>query len=126
MTSRSFQTLLALVFLTLGGWCMIWPGMVEGLVLRAEFVTGGIVPRLLIGCFGAQAVLCGTVIAVSDFRPRSFLVFGVIGSLPFFAFNYYFYVEAQIFTRWMLLDFVGNLVILGCCLCGYSLARRGL
>lgn len=126
VTSRNIQTLLAVVFIGLGGWCLFWPSVVEELVLKPEYQHGSITTALFIGCFGAQAVLAGTVIALSDFRPHTFLVFGLIGSLPFFVFNWYFYFVAQIFTDWMLLDFVGNLTILACGVGGYILKKREL
>ena len=77
----------------------------------------------LIGCFGAQAVLCGTIIATAEFKPQTFLIFGLIGSVPFFVFNAYFYFVVPIFTDWMLLDFAGNLGILACGLLGYRLSK---
>lgn len=69
--------------------------------------------------FGAQACLCGIVIALSRFRPITFLVFGLVGSIPFFAFNYYFVFVTEMFSRWMILDFFGNIAILSLCLLGY-------
>lgn len=73
----------------------------------------------LIGCFGAQAVLCATVILTTTFTARTFLLFGLIGSIPFFVFNYYFVFVQPIFTNWMLLDFLGNVGILLCGLAGW-------
>jgi hypothetical protein len=57
----------------------------------------------------------------SQFKASTFLVFGLAGSLPSFAFNYYFYFVAQIFTHWMLLDFVGNIGILASGGVGYRM-----
>ncbi len=124
MSALMIQRLLAVIFLGLGGWCVVTPGVVERLVLRPEYVTGSATHLLLLGCFGAQAVLCGTVIAFSRFTPITFLVFGLVGSIPFFAFNFYFYFIEQLFTNWMLLDFVGNIGILACGLAGYCAAKR--
>lgn len=126
MTALSIQRGLAFIFFSLGGWCLIDPVTVESLVLRPEFYIGTSASALLLGCFGAQAVLVSVVMWTSVFRPNTFLIFGLIGSLPFFAFNYYFYFEAKMFTEWMLLDFVGNLGILGCGLLGYRLSKREL
>ncbi len=124
MSSLFIKRLLAFIFIGLGSWCLFFPGTVESLGLKPEYVTGSIVHMLLIACFGAQAVLCGMVIAFSEFTPRTFLVFGLAGSIPFFVFNYYFYFVAEVFTHWMLLDFLGNIVILGCGIAGYRLSKR--
>lgn len=123
MSARIIQTLLAFVFLGLGGWCLIMPGMVEDLAFLPEFQHNSATTRLLMGCFGAQAVLCGIVIGLSEFKARTFLVFGLIGSLPFFAFNYYFLFVAKMFTPLMWLDFAGNIAILSLCLWGWKIKR---
>lgn len=124
MTAQYLQRALALIFLGLGGWCLLAPGQVETLVLRPEFVVGNATSALLMGCFGAQAVLAGIAIWFSRFTARTFLVFGIAGSVPFFCFNYYFYFVRAMFTPWMLLDFIGNVGILALCLAGWRLARR--
>ncbi|GLQ23831.1 hypothetical protein GCM10007853_17050 [Algimonas ampicilliniresistens] len=123
MTARRIQTLLALVFLGLGGWCLLMPAMVERLALLPEFQHNSATTRLLMGCFGPQAVLCGTVILLSEFKAKTFLVFGLVGSIPFFAFNYYFLFVVQMFTPLMWLDFAGNVAILTLCLWGWRLKR---
>ena len=104
------QRVLASIFILLGGWCLLFPLTVESLVFNPEFYMGTSTSQILMGCFGAQAVLGGIVIATSKFEARTFLIFGLFGSIPFFAFNYYFYFIEAIFTDWMLLDFVGTLV----------------
>lgn len=126
VTARNVQTVLAFVFIGLGGWCLFWPGVVEQLGFKPEYRHASATTAVLIGCFGAQAVLAGVVIAFSEFRPHTFLIFGLVGSLPFFAFNWYFYFNAKMFTDWMLLDFFGNLVIFACGICGYFLKRQEL
>lgn len=99
---------------------------VEALALRPEFYVGNSTTALFLGCFGAQAILVGVVIWTSVFRPITFLVFGLVGSIPFFIFNYYFYFVAVMFTPWMLLDFVGNIGILTCGLLGCRLSKTEL
>ena len=126
MTSKHIQLLLAAVFFGLGGWCLIAPHSVERLVLRPEFQELSATSGLLMGCFGAQAVLVSIVIAFSTFSPRTFLIFGLLGSLPFFVFNYYFVFMVEMFTPFMLIDFVGNACILACGLVGYRLRKREL
>ncbi len=124
MKASQIQKLLALIFILLGGWCLFFPQTVESLVFKPEYYIGSTSSSILMGCFGAQAVLGGIVIWTSVFKARTFLIFGLIGSVPFFAFNYYFYFVAQIFSHWMLLDFAGNLGILTCGILGYQLAKK--
>lgn len=124
MKAIHLQRALALIFLGLGAWCLLFPSVVESLVMRPEHVSGNLASALFVGCFGAQAMLGGTVMWTSRFLPSTFLVFGLAGSVPFFGFNYYFYFIEPVFTEWMLLDFAGNVGILMTCLIGYRLARR--
>lgn len=121
MTARHLQNLLAFIFLGLGGWCVLLPGQVERLALQPDYLVDNATSHVLMGCFGAQAILCGTVIAFSNFTARTFLIFGLVGSLPFFAFNYYLTFIVPMFSPLMLLDFAGNTAILLLCLLGYRL-----
>jgi len=124
LRANHIQRTLAFIFLGLGAWPLLFPGTVEALGLRPDYFVGNDTSRLLLQCFGAQAILVGTVILSSRFVPRTFLVFGIVGSVPFFGFNYYFYFIRGMFTDWMLLDFVGNVLILGCGLLGYRLSTQ--
>ncbi|MFZ5756885.1 MAG: hypothetical protein ACOY3X_08285 [Pseudomonadota bacterium] len=126
MKAIHLQRLLAFIFLGLGGWCLFFPATVEALVLQPAYYVGNDTSALFIGCFGAQAVLVGTVILTSVFTPRTFLVFGLIASVPFFGFNYHFHFVKGMFTDWMLLDFAGNVGILTLGLLGYRLKKREL
>lgn len=129
MQPRSWhvQRALASIFLILGAWCVVAPAQVERVVLRPEFRHESPTSHLLFACFGAQAVLVGTVIIITVFPPRAFLVFGLIASIPFFIFfNWYYYFFARMFTRWMLLDVLGNLGILVAGIYGYALKKREL
>ena len=124
MTPRRIQMLLAFVFLSLGGWALFFPGMVERLGFLPEYRHDSPTSHLLMSCFGAQAILCGTVIALSEFKARTFLVFGLVGSVPFFIFNWYFLYVEPMFTSMMWIDFVGNLAILTLCLTGWYKLRK--
>jgi hypothetical protein len=44
--------------------------------------------------------------------------------LPFFIFNYYFVFIVPVFSRWMLLDVIGNVGILVCGIWGWHLKKR--
>jgi hypothetical protein len=122
---RSVQLGLAAPFLALGGWCLLAPGTVERLSLRPEFVAGTFTSNVLIGCFGAQAVLCGLLILFCRFTRQAFLVFGLAASVPFIGFNVYFYFIEPLFTPLILLDLAGNLAILTLCLIGATLLPKG-
>jgi len=118
MTSQLAQRLIALPFLILGAWCLLFPGMVERLTLNPEYVSGSAAAKLLIGCFGAQAVLSGLFVAFSRFTRTTFLVYG-LALIPFFWFNYWFVFEVPVLNRWMALDFVSNAAMLVLCVVGY-------
>ena len=124
MRSQTLQRILASIFLVLGAWCMFLPRMVEQLTIRPEHQALTPASSVVIACVGAQAVLCGAIIWFSKFTPKTFLAFGLLGSIPFFAFNWYFYFVQPIFTKWMLLDFAGNVLILACGLIGYRISHR--
>ena len=124
MRAIHIQKTLAYIFLSLGAWPLLFPGTVESLGLQPNYFVGNDTSRLLLQCFAPQAMLVGTVILSSRFLPRTFLIFGVVASVPFFGFNYYFYFVRSMFTDWMLLDFVGNLLILGCGFLGYRLSTQ--
>ncbi len=124
MSPRSIQFLLALVFLGLGVWALVLPSHVLRLGIRPELYTGDQVTAVIMGCFGAQAILSGTVVLLSRFTPQTFLIFGLLGSIPFFYFNYYFVYVVEIFSRWMLIDFVGNIAIFGICTIGYLKMKK--
>ncbi|MEM7748181.1 MAG: hypothetical protein AAF346_08005 [Pseudomonadota bacterium] len=126
MDPLHIQRLLAFVFISLGSWALLFPSHVLEIGIRPEFNTEAPVTTVIMGCFGAQAVLGGLVMALSRFTAQTFLVVGIVGSLPFFVFNYYFVFVVEMFTNWMLLDFVGNIAIFALCMLGYlGLKKRG-
>ncbi|HEY6817170.1 MAG TPA: hypothetical protein VI168_16655 [Croceibacterium sp.] len=112
------QRLIAAPFLVLGAWCLLAPGSVERLGVRPEYYHGSTTTALLIGCFGAQAMLSGLFAAFSRFTRTTFLVYG-IALLPFFWFNYWFVFVVPVFNRLMALDFACNLAMLALCVVGY-------
>jgi len=126
MKAQHIQYLLAAIFASLGSWCLFAPHHVEQLVLRPEYQHLSDTSALLMACFGAQAVLVACVIAFSTFSPRTFLVFGLVGSLPFFVFNWYFVFGVKMFTPLMVIDFFGNVGILTCGIAGYLIRKREL
>lgn len=122
-TAKALRIAQALVFLGLGGWCLLAPQMVEALSLKAEYQHLSATTALLMGCFGAQAVLCGSLMLLARFTAATFLGFGLLASIPFFIFNAWFVWVAEMFTAWMLLDFAGNVSFLVIGLFGWRLMR---
>ena len=123
MSPPTAQRLIAVPFLVLGAWCLFFPGMVERLGVRPEYYHGDTTTALLIGCFGAQAVLSGLFAAFSRFTRTTFLVYA-IALLPFFWFNYWFVFVVPVFNTWMALDFVCNAAMLALCVVGYRGSPR--
>jgi hypothetical protein len=62
ITPLLLQRLISLPYLILGGWCLLAPHSVEGLTINPAFQHLSTTSALLIGCFGAQAVLGGLFI----------------------------------------------------------------
>jgi hypothetical protein len=122
MTPLVLQRLIAIPYLVLGGWCLIAPHMVETLMFTPAFQHLSATSALMIGCFGAQAVLGGLFIWFSQWTAKTFLVYA-IALLPFFWFNYWFVYQVPILNRWMALDFVSNAVMLGLSLWGWRAMR---
>ena len=119
------QRLLALPFLVLGAWCLVAPHMVERLGITPAYQHLSTTSALLMGCFGAQAVLGGLFIAFSRWTRSTFAIYGA-ALLPFFWFNYYFVFVVPVMTRLMAIDLVSNLFMLGLCLWGYRIAPARL
>ena len=117
------QRLIAAPFLLLGAWCLIFPHMVERLTFRPEFIQGTLASAVMMGCFGAQAMLSGLFAAFSRFTRTTFLTYG-LALLPFFWFNYWFVFVVPLFNGWMMLEFAANVVMLALCVIGYRGSPR--
>lgn len=122
MTPLILQRLIALPYLTLGSWCLVAPHMVEALMFNPAYQHLSATSALLIGCFGAQAVLGGLFVWFSRWTRTTFLVYA-IALLPFFGFNYWLVYELPILNRWMALDFGANAAMLGLSLWGLRITR---
>ena len=123
MSPLTAQRLIAVPFLGLGAWCLFFPQLVERLGFTPEYYEGSPTTALMMGCFGAQAVLAGLFAFFSRFTRTTFLVYG-IALLPFFWFNYWFVFVVPMFNQWMLLDFAANLAMLALCVIGYRASPR--
>lgn len=122
MTARTAQTLIAAVFLLLGGWALFAPASVIDLAVTQTYRDDGFITRFALACFGAQAVLFGVMALAVRWTARAFLLFAVL-LLPFFGFNWYFHYEVPVLTTVGMLDFVGNVTMLALALYGW---RRAL
>lgn len=118
MSPLLIQRLIAAVFLGLGGWCLLMPGMVADLCLTPEYRGDDAVIPILVGCFGAQAVLAGLFAFFARFTRATFLAYG-IALLPFFGFDAWFYFVRPVFNEFILLDLAGNLIMLALCYAGW-------
>lgn len=123
MSVRQIQWALASVFFVLGGWCLIAPANVMALTIRPQYRSDEFIALFAFSCFGAQAILAGLFAAFSRFTKTTFLAYGV-ALLPFFVFNYWFFVVTPVLTVIGLLDAVGNLMMLGLCVLGWRKAPR--
>jgi hypothetical protein len=123
MTSRQCQYLLASVFFVLGGWCLISPGSVLALAIRPEYQSTAPIVPILMGAFGAQALIAGLFAAFSIFTKKTFVAYGA-ALLPFFVFDYYFYAVEPMLTAVGLLDAAGNVAMLALCWAGWRAAER--
>lgn len=122
MTVRQIQWLLASVFFILGGWCLVSPASVIALTIQPAYRTDHPLALIAVGAFGAQAMIAGLFAAFSRFTKTTFLAYG-IALLPFFVFDYWFYVVEPVFTVVGMLDAVGNVAMLGLCVIGWRAAR---
>lgn len=126
MTARTIQfgaqSLIAAVFLLLGGWALFAPASVVDLAVAEAYQDSTFLTRFAIACFGAQAVLFGLMTLVLRWRARGFLAFAVL-LLPFFVFNWYFHYEVPVLTSIGMLDFVGNVTMMVLAIIGWRTAR---
>lgn len=123
MSVRTIQYLLASVFLVLGGWCLISPSSVMALTITPAFQSDAPIVPIVMGAFGAQALIAGLFAAFSRFSKTTFLAYG-IGLLPFFVFDYWFYAVVPMLTPLGLVDVVGNVIMLALCIVGWRKAER--
>ncbi|MBL0923404.1 MAG: hypothetical protein IBJ12_02920 [Sphingomonadaceae bacterium] len=121
--AKLIQRFIALVFLILGGWCLVSPMSVVQLTILPEHQAFTMPMRVAIGAFGAQACLAGLFVWFSVFTRTTYLAYG-LALLPFFAFDWWFYFVDPLFNELILLDAVGNLIMLALCVCGYKLLRN--
>ena len=103
---------------------MLAPSFCERAFLLAKYRTGSPVTKALYIGFGSQAVLTGSLLFMGSFSKEAIMIFGLIGSIPFFVFDWYFVFVEPISTPIGLIDAVGNLFILLIALAIYWLKKR--
>ena len=123
MTAKIAQTLIATVFLLLGGWALFAPGHVIDVAISEAYRENTFLSRFIMACFGSQAVLFGIMALVTKWSSRGFAVFAA-ALLPFFGFNYYFHYEEPVLTSIGMLDFAGNTVMFILAIAGWRAARK--
>ena len=117
MTSLTIQRGIAAVFFILGGWCLFLPQSMLDLTIRPAWQSDAPIVLLLVGAFGAQAMLAGLFAWTARFTRATFLAYG-LALQPFFAFDYWAYAVGAI-TPLGLLDVVGNVIMLWLCFLGW-------
>lgn len=118
MSSKHIQYLLASVFFVLGGWCLVSPSSVMKLAITPQYQSEAAIVPILMGAFGAQAVIAGVFAAFSTFTKTTYVAYAVV-LLPFFVFDYWFYMVDPLLTSVGLLDALGNIVMLVLCYLGW-------
>ena len=122
MSDRTIQLALASVFFVLGGWCLVSPTSVLDLAITPEYRSDAPIVPLLMGAFGAQALIAGLFAAFSRFNKATYVAYG-LALLPFFLFDYWFYFVEPMLTKIGLLDAVGNAVMLLMCALGWRASK---
>jgi hypothetical protein len=118
--ARKLQWLIAVVFLSLGGWCLMAPASVIALTVRPEHQSQSLLALVSMGAFGAQACIAGLFAGFALFTRRTFAAYG-FALLPFFLFDWWFYAVVPLFNALILLDVAGNAVMIALCWWGYRL-----
>ena len=122
MSDRTTQLALASVFFVLGGWCLVSPTSVLDLAITPEYRSDAPIVPVLMGAFGAQALIAGLFAAFSRFNKATYVAYG-LALLPFFLFDYWFYFVEPMLTKIGLLDAVGNAVMLLMCALGWRASK---
>ena len=118
MSSKQIQYLLASVFFVLGGWCLVSPSSVMALAITSQHQSDAAIVPILMAAFGAQALIAGVFAAFSTFTKATYVAYGM-ALMPFFVFDYWFYVVDPLLTWVGLLDALGNIVMLSLCYLGW-------
>ena len=117
---RAIQTGIATVVLILGAWCLLAPASVVELTVRPEHQSDALIVLVAVGAFGAQAMIAGLFAGFSRFTREIFGAYAIM-LVPFFVFDWWFYAVEPLFNELILLDALGNVIMLGLCIWGWRL-----
>lgn len=122
MSIIAIQRLLASVFIVLGGWCLLAPQSVLHLTVTPAYQSDDRIVSILMGAFGAQALIASLFALTARFTSTTFLAYG-LSLFPFFVFDYWFFAVEPMLTPLGMLDAVGNVIMLALCWLGWRAAR---
>ncbi|KAK1763717.1 hypothetical protein QBC33DRAFT_549014 [Phialemonium atrogriseum] len=125
-TVRHIQAAMAAGYSGMGAWCLFHPSSVISLALTPTYAAFDPTTSLFCRCFGAQAMTCGLLLGTSDMTVNSFVAFG-LAMIPYIGFNAWFGIGPGkgVFTRWLWMDFIGNMVFgLGSMYCAKLLVEE--
>ncbi|PKS08090.1 hypothetical protein jhhlp_005365 [Lomentospora prolificans] len=124
---RRLQTAMAVGYSSMGAWCLLHPASVISLSLSPTYAVYNATTGLLMRCFGAQAMTAGLLLGTAPMDERSFTCFG-LAMVPYIFFNAWYGVGPGrgVFTKWLFMDFVGNIFFgLGSAYCVRLLREQG-
>jgi hypothetical protein len=122
------QRIMGAAFLVMGGACVVLPRFVirhgfTDAAKRPDAETNPLV-RVLMQCFGAQAMLAGTMLCVSKLDRRGYAIWGA-AMVPFVVFDYVFWQRGMLTDLGALGDLAGNILFLTSSAVGAGLLAFG-
>lgn len=105
------QRLQGLIFLFMGGACVVAPGPLLRLSLTKLPPFDNTATLLIFQCFGAQACLCSLLLLTARMDAGAFKAWAM-AMLPFLVFDAYFYQNGMLTTFGAVGDGVGNVLFI--------------
>jgi hypothetical protein len=109
MSRAQYHTIMSVAFASMALPCMTHPDLIARL-----FLTGGLLnprERLLLRCFGSQALLTAASMALGKWEARSYALWSA-AIVPFFAFDAMAYAGGMLTTAGAVGDAAGNVAFL--------------
>ncbi|CAG8481086.1 4912_t:CDS:2 [Ambispora gerdemannii] len=116
MPSFNPQLVLSSIFLGVGVWAIIKPKHVVRHTFHRSIMTTD--SLLITRCLGAQAMLCGIALKTAKLTRQTYIWFGIFGSAPFLYIDLYYFFIDPTFTKYIFLDLLGNVFLVGACYLG--------
>ncbi len=117
------QRLQGVLFLFMGGLCVLAPGPVLHLSVAKSLPLDDAVLRLVFQCFGAQACLCGLLLLVAKMDAWAFQAWAM-AMLPFLVFDACFWWNGTLTAFGAGGDCLGNLLFIACSYRGSGYAAQ--